>query len=130
MSMPVLLYYRSSVAPTAQDVEDAVMRLEGYADKGDASLQAYLQKVDQIYDGNKEYQNQLVNLYLSVCKNAAGQEVTQMPALQSCCSCGTWQVYSDDTEAALVCLMGRSCLILYYDPAEQDFCGFRMEFHF
>ena len=128
-SMPVLLYYRSSLAPTAQDMEDAVTRLEGYADTGGASLTAYLQKIDQIYEGSEEYQDQLVHLYLSVFRDAAVQEITQAPDLQSCCACGTWQVYSDDTEAVLACLMGRSCLILYYDAAEQDFCGFRMEFH-
>ena len=128
MTLPILLYYRSSQDPTAQEIKDAVTRLEGYVAQGDSSLLAYLQKIDQIYEGCGAYENQLAHLYLSLFKDAATQEVTQMPTLQSCCSCGMWQVYSDDTEAALVCLMGRPCLILYYDAAQQDFCGYRIVF--
>lgn len=129
MALPVLLYYRSPLIPTAQEIRDAVTRLEGYADQGAPSLLVYLQKIDQLYEGCEAYQNQLAHLYLSVFKDAATQEAPQTPTLQLCCSCGTWQVYSDDTEAALACLIGRSCLILYYDAVQQDFCGYRIVFH-
>ena len=129
MTLPVLLYYRSSQSPTAHEIKDAVTRLEGYATQGDSTLLAYLQKIDQIYEGCEVYENQLAHLYLSVSKDVTTQEVTQAPTLQSCCSCGTWQVYSDDTEATLTCLMERSCLILYYDAAQHDFCGYRIVFH-
>lgn len=129
MALPVLLYDRSSQRPTAQEIKDAVTRLEGYATQGDSTLLAYLQKIDQIYEGCEVYENQLAHLYLSVSKDATTQEVTQAPTLQSCCSCGTWRVYSDDTEVTLTCLMERSCLILYYDAAHHDFCGYRIVFH-
>lgn len=128
MTLPVMINRRSQTAPDAGDMEDAAAFLEGCTDMQDVFLLNYLEEIDMIYDGCIEYQNQLVHLFITVFEDFETQEIS-VPTLSECCSYGTWEVYSDDKEAALVCLMGRSSLILYYDAAERDFCGFRFEFN-
>lgn len=98
---PVLLYYENQEKPAAQEMEAAVKLLRRYADTQDSCLQDYISKIDGIYEG-----------------------YAQEPLLGRC-RYGKWQVYYDDTVAVLVCIMEQDSLVLFYDAADQQFCGFR-----
>lgn len=121
---PVLLYCENLSKPSAQELKQGVEALWKYADTQDDYLYSYLCTIDKTCKNYIEYEEQINKLYLALIpenKKAEDDEAS----LSVCCSYGKWQVYSDNKIAALICIMGKSYFVLYYDTVEQSFCGFR-----
>lgn len=126
--LPVSLYCHSQTSASPQEMECAVEGLKELAHTQGEKLSSCLGNIDQMYEGYMEYHKQINSLYLSLLPDGMkDKEITEGITLRDCCTLGTWQVFSDDKEAVLVCIMEKSSLILFYDAVEQDFCGFRLE---
>lgn len=124
--LPFLVWRKAGRRPSGAETEEAAEALGELSRGQDGRLRAYVEEIDRIYEDCPDYWLQVNRLYVSLL---ARTELTEeMPAripLWECCVRGTWQVCGDEEETALVCAMGKGSLVLYYDGAEGDFCGYR-----
>lgn len=147
---PVSITYRSQTAPSSQEMVRTWEVLEELAETQWEYLYCRLWEIDHIYEGIAMYQKQINYLYFTLLAEQGKAERSALSTtefksvkadiedqneemkggftLADCCELGTWQVYLDEKEAALVCDMKQSSLILYYDAVKQRFCGFRLVF--
>lgn len=124
--LPFLVCCRTKEEPSEEEMEEAVLALYGLCRGQDGRLRAYTEEIDRIYEGCPAYWLQVNGLYVSLLSRAGQQEELppQIP-LWECCERGTWQVCADEREAALVCVMGKGSLVLYYDAIVKEICGYR-----
>lgn len=125
--IPFLVCCKSSGQPSEAQVREAVETLEELCQTD--GLRRYVEEIDGIYETCREYQNDIRDLYTSLLEEEGTvQEIGETVPLWDCCVRGEWQVCADDSEAALVCIMGEGSLVLYYDAVERGFCGYRIRF--
>ena len=132
--MPVFLSYKSSSVPSPKEMETAVSDLEAMKNSitntpaSQASeLFTYVAKIEPVFAGSEKYKLWLNRLYPSLSKEVSlNQELSGDNSLWDCCCKGVWEVYSSDQSAVLVCRLRQGYMILYYDAAAGDFCGFHL----
>lgn len=121
---PVLFRCINKARPSADEIQNAVVALEQYISQADAPLQAYIEQLDSALKGNQNYDRFITSASQQVFLDK-GTEYPS-PTLSHCCALGVWQVYWDEDEVALVCMMGQYNLILFYDAIDQCFCGYNL----
>lgn len=146
--IPFLICCKSSREPSEGEVLEAAAALQELCTTGTDSLRFYVEEIDGIYENCGEYRNGVRELYLSLLQEkGAGkeeepteegtaptkeeepvQEIGERVPLWDCCVRGEWQVCADEGEAVLVCVMGQGDLVLYYDAAAGELCGYRIRF--
>lgn len=121
---PVLFHRINKTLPSSDEVQNAIKVLEQSITKSDSLLQSYIQQIDFVLQDDDNYQLFLNRCNAQFCfdQSVPAEQVT--PSLSDCCSLGTWQVYADEKEVAVVCMIEKYNLVLYYDPIEQYFCGY------
>lgn len=85
----------------------------------------YLAEIDEIFESYSTYH---------LCINAISDELPigedRPPgSLEEYCRYGEWQVYSDSSVAAYVCIIGDKNFIAYYDMVSDEFCGYNIAFN-
>lgn len=127
--IPFLICCKSGREPSEAEAGEAVGVLEEICRTEMDRLCHYVEEIDGIYETCQEYRNRVRDLYVSLLtEKELGQEIGEEVPLWDCCVRGEWQVCADHREAVLVCRMGQADLVLYYDAAERDFCGYRIQF--
>lgn len=127
--IPFLICRESGREPSEEEVREAAGTLWELCGTGAEELRLYVEEIDGIYETCQEYRKAVADLYLSLVQEeqeAPVQEIGEEVPLWDCCARGEWQVCADDREAMLVCIMGQGDMVLYYDAAEREFCGYRL----
>lgn len=124
--LPFLVRCQAEREPSDGEMEKALRALQELSLEQDGKLRAYTEEIDGIYGDCPDYWHQVIELYISLLPETEQQvELPPQIPLWECCLRGTWQICADEREIALVCVMGKGSLVLYYDAVAEKFCGFR-----
>ncbi len=125
--IPVAFSCDDGIAPTENQMQEAVAQLNGYAQSPkDSPIEQYVRQIELIYQNCPAYQQAVTQIQLAT--DTGNDEILSMQTLWECCSYGTWQVYSASQDVVLLCTMGDQYLTLYYDAVSQHFVGFHLNF--
>lgn len=124
--LPFLVRCQAEREPSDGEMEKALRALQELSLEQDGKLRVYTEEIDGIYGDCPDYRHQVIELYISLLPETEQQmELPPQIPLWECCLRGTWQICADEREIALVCVMGKGSLVLYYDAVAEELCGFR-----
>ena len=125
--IPVAFACDDGIAPTENQMQQAVAKLNGYAQSPkDSPIELYVRQIDLIYQNCPAYQQAVTQIQFA--GYTGNDELSPMQTLWECCSYGTWQVYSASQDVVVLCTIGDQYLTLYYDAVSQNFVGFHLNF--
>ncbi len=91
-------------------------------------LRAYVEKIDAIYESFPEFRNRILQIYQKGGDRISENEMmgNEKMSLWDYCQNTKWQVFSAGNLPCIVSITKDFSLIIFYDPVQEQFCGFNI----